>query len=221
MANPKPTTVLITAFGPFPGAPRNPTPGIMARVVAGRLGREPGVRLVPAILATAYKAIDKLDELTERLEPDVVLHLGVAMRARAARVETRARNRAAPYRADGSGQAPKKPMLGTRAPAFRPVRAPVRRMAERMAACGVATELSRDAGDYLCNAALWRSLKLAKRTRRLVGFIHVPATPDIRAPKPIRPDRRPRAVFTEPALATAIEAGLGVMLAGRVASRRG
>ena len=42
---------------------------------------------------------------------------------------------------------------------------------------GLRVELSSDAGRYLCNAALFRSLSLAARGKgaRLAGFVHIPA----------------------------------------------
>lgn len=36
--------------------------------------------------------------------------------------------------------------------------------------------LSEDAGDYVCNATLYRSLAAAAGGRRVVGFIHIPPT---------------------------------------------
>ena len=52
----------------------------------------------------------------------------------------------------------------------RPTRAARIRAALRRA--GFAARLSRDAGDYVCNAALYRSLLAAAAPR--IGFVHVP-----------------------------------------------
>ena len=63
-------------------------------------------------------------------------------------------------------------------------------------------ELSRDAGDYVCNATLYRSL--AARLAPRIGFIHVPR------PKGRRPPARGR--DTRPSLETMTEAVTAAVL---------
>ena len=87
------TTVLITGFGRFPGAPYNPS-APLARAVAKR--RRPAfadVRRVLHIFETSYAAVDRdLPKLLAAHKPDIVLMFGLAGRTNFVRIETRARN---------------------------------------------------------------------------------------------------------------------------------
>src|SRR5438874_6144361 len=87
------TTVLITGFGRFPGAPFNPS-GPLALAVAKR--RRPAfaeVRRAVHIFETSYAAVDRdLTKLLAKYKPDIVLMFGLAARTPFVRIETRARN---------------------------------------------------------------------------------------------------------------------------------
>jgi len=55
---------------------------------------------------------------------------------------------------------------------------PVQHVVARLRCLGIAAFVSRDAGTYLCNAALYHSLasaKVAAKAGRRVGFVHIPA----------------------------------------------
>jgi len=84
--------VLITGFGPFPGAPLNPS-ATLAKALARR--RRPAFAALDRavhIFETTYGSVDR--ELPKLLaqKPDIVLMFGVAGRRRQLCVETRARN---------------------------------------------------------------------------------------------------------------------------------
>src|SRR5262245_22588493 len=87
------TTLLITGFGRFPGAPFNPS-GPLARAVARR--RRPAfadVQRVVHIFETSYAAVDRdLPKLIRQHKPDIVLMFGLAARTPQMRIETHARN---------------------------------------------------------------------------------------------------------------------------------
>ncbi|MET0445603.1 MAG: pyroglutamyl-peptidase I, partial [Pseudorhodoplanes sp.] len=86
--------LLLTGFGPFPGAPDNPT-GPLVTALARRLRKEP-VRVSTHVFETTYAAVDRdLPRLLKRVKPDAILMFGLANKARALRVETKARNRIA------------------------------------------------------------------------------------------------------------------------------
>jgi pyroglutamyl-peptidase len=75
------TTILITGFGRFPGAPFNPS-GPLALALAKR--RRPaldGIRRAVHIFETSYAAVDRdLPKLIGRHKPDIVLMFGLAAR---------------------------------------------------------------------------------------------------------------------------------------------
>lgn len=200
--------LLLTGFGPFPGAPVNPSAEVVRRIVAGPLAARLGIEIVPHVFDTTYAALEALPDLLAAVRPDLVLHLGIAARTRALRVETRATNFAAPFLPDASGSAPERGAIEPGAPRCRAVTLPVRRMHARIAGTGLPAVLSASAGRYLCNAVLWRSLALAAGTGRRVGFLHMPLTGASDPRRPRRTDRPERAVFTLADLTRATEAAI-------------
>jgi pyroglutamyl-peptidase len=207
--------ILLTGFGRFPGAPANPSAAIVAAIAhAGsrRFGRC-GIDVVAAVLPVDFERIG--EELAEHLaaaEPDAVLHLGLAARRRALTVETRAMNRLSQLHPDAHRHTPALPTVLPGAPERRDVRLPVLRLAAVMGRSGVPTRLSNDAGAYVCNATLFRTLGA---TVPLAGFIHVPwPCPENRPLSRRRPGpARPRFA----AMVAAITAAL--MLVGAQARR--
>ncbi|MGE5166474.1 MAG: hypothetical protein ACM3IH_20950, partial [Sphingobacteriales bacterium] len=86
-------TILVTGFGPFPGAPFNPSGPLARRLARARRPALAQVKVVTHIFATSYAAVDReLPLLIARHKPHALLMLGLAPRARGLRVETRARN---------------------------------------------------------------------------------------------------------------------------------
>jgi pyroglutamyl-peptidase len=172
-----PLTLLITGFGPFPGAPENPS-GLLARRLA-RLRRPAfaDVRRIAHVFPTSYAAVAReLPALLTRQRPDALLMFGLAPRTRHLRIETRAHNRASALFPDAERRKPSALRLAANGPDFLPVRAPVSRLVQAARAAGTRAALSRDAGRYLCNALLWRALETETRAGRprVAAFIHIP-----------------------------------------------
>jgi pyroglutamyl-peptidase len=77
------TTVLITGFGPFPGAPFNPSGGLALALAKKPRAEFAGLRRVTHVFETSYAAVDRdLPKLLARHEPDIVLMFGLAARTR-------------------------------------------------------------------------------------------------------------------------------------------
>jgi pyroglutamyl-peptidase len=183
--------VLVTGFGPFPGAPWNPTQLLVARLAHLRRPATAALRLVTHILPTSYAAVDQqLPALIEQHQPDAIVMFGLAGRSKAIRIETLARNRITRVYPDIDRRIPKAtsivPGEGTRRG-----RAPFVRLAAAVRASGLPARLSRDAGTYLCNYGYWRALEQRSRavSPRLVVFVHVPnmrrrGRPSVRSKSP-------------------------------------
>jgi len=87
------TTILITGFGRFPGAPFNPSAPLACAVGKRRRPAFADARRVVHIFETSYAAVDReLPELMAQHRPDIVLMFGLAGRTPFVRIETRARN---------------------------------------------------------------------------------------------------------------------------------
>jgi len=169
-------TILITGFGPFPGAPFNPT-GVLAEELARR--RHPAfanVRRIAHVFRVSYDAVDReLPVLLASERPDVLIMLGVATRSNHVRIETRARNTVARTVPDVGGDFPSSSTIRAGAPAAVPLRTPAQRLLMAVRATGLPVIISRDAGDYLCNYLCWRAAESAQRgTPRIAAFVHVP-----------------------------------------------
>lgn len=174
-------TVLITGFGPFPGAPVNPTEALVRQLARrhhdgdGRIGH---------VFRTSYAAVEtELPRLVDLHRPDVILQLGLAMRTAHLHIETRAVNSRSLLAADVDGFAPKTSAIDPAAPAALAGRAPHHRLVAAVRAAGVPARLSRNAGRYLCNYAYWRALDLSARGGPLVQFVHVPMVRGEPAPR--------------------------------------
>ncbi len=167
--------VVIAGFGPFPGAPSNPS-GHLATALARR--RRPalaGAEITSHVFATAYAAVDRdLPKLLAQ-KPDVVLIFGLAGRRREVCIETRARNVRSILFPDMHGYYPgDRAIEAGQAGALRG-NAPFPRLLAALRRTALPARLSRDAGAYLCNYVYWRALQGVRDGRPLVQFVHIPS----------------------------------------------
>ena len=168
------TTVLITGFGPFPGAPVNPSGPLALALAKKRRPEFAGVRRVAHVFETSYAKVERdLPKLLARHKPDIVLMFGLAARTPFVRIETRARNAASLLFPDVDGRVLRERAIMPDAPAALRARAPFARLLAAARAARAAARISHDAGDYLCNFTYWRALE-ASRSGTLVQFIHIP-----------------------------------------------
>jgi len=85
--------ILITGFGPFPGAPYNPTQPLVNRLLRLRRPALGDVEPTGHIFPVTYEAVDReLPELLRQHRPHALLMFGLASRTPYVRIETRARN---------------------------------------------------------------------------------------------------------------------------------
>jgi pyroglutamyl-peptidase len=168
------------------------------------------------VLPTTYAAASDLPALLAKHNPDLVLFFGLAAGNRFMRVEIEAVNSASLLHPDAAQARPGRRILIRNAPPRLSVRAPVRRLIAAARATGASVQLSRDAGRYICNAALFSCLDTAHRTGRpgIVAFVHIPR------PRPRFP-RRSRNQSSGPTLAALIRAGEAILLALLAQCRRG
>ena len=172
-----PLTLLITGFGPFPGAPFNPTAALALRVARRRRPALADARRFAHVFRTSYAAIERdFPALIKRCSPDAVLMFGLAGRTPYLRIETRAQNSVSSVYPDADRQRAAAPRLTYRGPSTLAVRAPSALLLQAARAAGAPVRLSRDAGRYLCNALFWRGLEASttKAGPRVVVFVHVP-----------------------------------------------
>jgi pyroglutamyl-peptidase len=173
----KTSTVLITGFGPFPGAPFNPTQALAQRLGARRRPALADVNLITHVFRTRYGAVDEeLPRLIARHRPDVLLMFGLAARSRDLRVETRARNAVSALLPDAGGRIAKSNCIRAGQPSALAGRAPFQKLVSVARSTRVPVRLSRDAGSYLCNYLYWHGCEATAGQTKVpvVAFVHVP-----------------------------------------------
>ena len=168
--------VLVTGFGPFPGAPYNPTQPLVARLVRLHRPAFDGVELSSHIFPVTYQAVDReLPQALNKHRPHALLMFGLAGRTNYLRIETRARNAVTMLWPDAAQTRARKGSIsgGADAQRFGPHTAKLLRAAK---ATGIDARASRDAGSYLCNYLSWRAIEAvdAASGPRLAAFIHIP-----------------------------------------------
>ncbi|MGB7038409.1 MAG: pyroglutamyl-peptidase I [Xanthobacteraceae bacterium] len=184
--------VLITGFGPFPGAPFNPSALLVKALAQRRRPALADIELTTHVFATSYAAVDRdLPKLMAQ-QPDVVLLFGLAGRRRHLCIEMRARNAVTLLFPDADRNKPQHSVIAANAPSSRRGRAPFMRMFGG-ARSRFPSRLSRDAGRYLCNYVYWEALQSAQNSRLLVQFVHIPP---VRI-GPRRPGKQRPLSFTE------------------------
>jgi pyroglutamyl-peptidase len=180
LSNQNPLRVLITGFGPFPGAPFNPTQALVQRLATLRRPAFADLDRTSHIFRVTYGDVDRdLPRLVADQRPDVLLMFGLAARTPYVRIETRARNAITTIWPDaGNTRVGLGKIAAGKADAltFGPHTA---RLVRAAVQTDVPAKSSRDAGRYLCNYLCWRAIETSQTAPQppLAAFIHVPLVP--------------------------------------------
>lgn len=164
-------TLLITGFEPFGAEVSNPSweavKRLPDRVGAYRVER----RLLPVEFGQAAAlAIDTAD----RVQPDVILCVGLAASRAAITPEAIGVNVRDASIPDNAGSRPEGDPIDANGPAAIFSTLPVRKMVEAIKTVGIPAQLSYSAGTYVCNDLLYSLLRRFDGTRTRVAFIHIP-----------------------------------------------
>ena len=168
--------ILVTGFGPFPGAPFNPTMPLVKRLTQLRRPALDDVALTGHIFHVTYQTVDReLPGLIAQFRPQALLMFGLANRTAHLRIETRARNAVTTHLPDADGNRAQKTSIvhGADAKPFGPHTA---NLLHAACATGIDARVSRDAGAYLCNYLSWRAIEATQQPGgpALASFVHVP-----------------------------------------------
>ena len=166
--------VLITGFGPFPGAPVNPSAWLAEALPVHLSGFH--VELHARVLPTEWETIAGLTQgLHDSLQPHVMIHFGLSQSARGFRIERSAYNRAS-LRADAAGALPLSRAIISQGQARLDTSLPAAALSAHLRERGIPASPSRSAGRYLCNFLYYLSLEWAARQAQVpaVLFVHMP-----------------------------------------------
>ncbi|MBS7542056.1 peptidase C15 [Ancylobacter oerskovii] len=166
--------ILITGFGPFPGAPANPAAGLAGDLARLRRPALAGTRRSLRLLPTSWEEAAGFPAVLDALAPDIVLMIGLAARRRAVSVELLGRNRTR-LSPDATRRRPPGARFDPGAGATRRCAVDPAPLLRALAVAGLPARPSRDAGGYVCNALSWRAYGWAQGAPgRLAVFVHIP-----------------------------------------------
>lgn len=169
----KQRTILVTGFEPFGEERTNPSMAI-AEALDGR--ELAGHRVVGVVLPVVFGASRRqLDAWLRKLQPTLVVCLGVAGNRRAITPERVAINLDDARVPDNAGGQPLDKPVVRGGPAAYWSTLPVKTMATAMEAAGVPVKLSETAGTYVCNHVFYGLMhRLRQHPGVRGGFVHVP-----------------------------------------------
>jgi pyroglutamyl-peptidase len=205
--------ILLTAFGPFPGAPCNPSAALVNALARRRRPALAAMKIATHVFATTYASVDRDLPKLFAGKPDIVLMFGLAARTPHLRIEMRARNAVSVLFPDAAGRRPEQGVIALGGPAALTAATPFARLLGALRPSAPPARLSRDAGRYLCNYAYWRALQCAGNGRPSVQFVHIPLVSQ--DPRPLR-----RASHRSPSLRQLVAAAEALLIALIAASRR-
>ena len=167
---------LVTGFNAFGGDSINPSFEAVRRLPA-RIGK---LDVVTAELPTSFaRASRKLRALIARVQPDIVLGVGLAADRPAISVERIAVNLCDARIADNDGVQPREKPVIARAPDAYFSTLPVTNIVDALGRAGLRAEMSMSAGTFVCNHVFYSLMHAAAKDKRAIraGFVHVPALP--------------------------------------------
>ncbi len=167
--------VWVTGFGPFPGAPVNPTQWLIEQLGALAPEAVGASEFCCEVLPSEFsRALAIVDERQRVMAPDIAVHFGLHQGAGGFRLERRAGNIIGSDRPDATGVIPHKLHIDRDGPPALHSAWPAS-IGKALRDAGLGVEQSDDAGAYVCNAVYYRSLGCAtERPGAWCGFVHVP-----------------------------------------------
>jgi pyroglutamyl-peptidase len=174
-------SILLTGFGPFPGAPANPSAWLVEALASEALASSACVyldyTLHAEVLPTEWTAVSlRAPRLFHTLRPRLSLHFGLSKRARGFRIERFAHNRTM-AQADAAAALPSNNTVLAEGDDRLDSPLPASRLATHLRKQGLVATPSRSAGGYLCNFLYYLSLDWAARQQPPCHamFVHIPA----------------------------------------------
>lgn len=163
--------ILITAFEPFGGDNTNSSAETL-KLIKEKIGDK---NIVKALLPVEFGTAAKIAEDTAVKEnANAIICLGQAAGRNAVTPEMIAINLRYASIPDNKGERPLDTKVTENGPDAIFSNLPIRKMAERINACGIRSAVSYSAGTYVCNDLYYNLLYRFKSENTGIAFIHVP-----------------------------------------------
>ena len=163
--------ILITAFGNFPGVEENPSELLLAG------WSHSGHEVVTQVLPVEYAFCESWARQNISLDIDYVIHLGVAVNRMKNNLETIAQNKCG-VNQDAAGEAHEQVIQIEGDPQYE-TGIDTKILQNKLNECGFGTEISNDAGDYLCNFIYYKTLEFTASLETRALFVHIPPLSEI------------------------------------------
>lgn len=175
--------ILLTGFEPFGGDTLNPSGEVAKALDGARAGEAGEYKVVTKILPVEWVTTRKvMASVIEEVDPVIIMSLGLASGRPELNVEKVAVNYTSRYK-DNKGSILDELNITNNGPDAYFATIPVEDIVEAIKAKGIPARLSLSAGSYLCNYTFYSAsdyiAQKGKRDKVPVGFIHIPATPDM------------------------------------------
>lgn len=175
--------ILLTGFEPFGGDTLNPSGEVAKALDGARAGEAGEYKVVTKILPVEWVTTGKvMASVIEEVDPVIIMSLGLASGRPELNVEKVAVNYTSRYK-DNKGSILDELNITNNGPDAYFATIPVEDIVEAIKAKGIPARLSLSAGSYLCNYTFYSAsdyiAQKGKRDKVPVGFIHIPATPDM------------------------------------------
>jgi len=165
-------TVLLMGFEPFLEFDENPTDVVVRRLHGSTIA---GHSLVGVTLPVDYSIVErKMLAVIEEARPTLVLGLGLAAGRDKITPEKVALNYVNSKTKDNSGRSLEGVSIEPGQPDAIFSNVPVEGLVSELNSEGIPASLSLSAGAYLCNYAMYLSLREARKSGFYAGFVHVP-----------------------------------------------
>jgi len=194
--------ILLTGFEPFGGDNLNPS-GEVSKALNDI--EVEGYKVAGKVLPVQWGGAKKLvEEFIEDLDPVIILSLGLALGRPVIFVEKVAINYASKSK-DNQGNILNENYIIENGPDAYFATIPVEEVVDELNKQGIPAKISLSAGAYLCNYVFYSASHYVRKTgkKARVGFIHVPAVPEMVAGK-----ARPVASMDVETIKNAVMAGL-------------
>lgn len=174
--------LLLTGFEPFGGDKINPSGEVAKSLDGAEIG---GYQVVSRVLPVEWgTARDLMERFIDEVDPLIILSVGLSAGRAEISVEKVAINYAGKGK-DNRGNVSEQNYIIENGPAAYFATIPAEEVVEELNKKGIPARLSLTAGAYLCNYVFYSACHYvnSRGKRALVGFIHVPALPEMVAGK--------------------------------------
>lgn len=169
-------TLLLTGFGPFAAHEINPTEELVRAFHNTSLNN---YKIVSHILPVEYdNSIQKLNNLIEEFNPNVVISFGLAADRNKVTPELVAINYQHSNTQDNAGMIRKFKKINPTGKESFFTTLPLENILRHLDKADIPASLSTTAGTYVCNTVMYSGLKKIQQDKRdcISGFIHIPNT---------------------------------------------